>query len=77
MYNKILNSVEDIKVGTYTKNLALNGLDIEICEIDETCIRYKFGKNYSRELCECFNKEIILAYINSKGGYGEFHRTTN
>lgn len=76
MYNKRLNSIGDIEVGTYTKNLADNLLDIEICEILENCIKYKWGKNYSRELCECHDKQFILEYINHKG-YGEFQPTTN
>jgi hypothetical protein len=67
MYNKFLNSVNDIEIKTYYKNLADGLLDIEICEITEDCIRYKFGKNYSQELCECFNKEMIFHYINHKG----------
>lgn len=76
MYNKTLQSISDIQVGTYTKNLADNLLDIEICEIDDTCIKYRWGKNYSRQLCTCNNKDWILRYINHKG-YGEFHRTIN
>jgi hypothetical protein len=76
MFNKRLTMEELIEngEGTYTKNFPQ--LDIEICEIDETCIRYRFGKNYSQQLCECSNKDLILAYINNKN-YGEFYRTTN
>jgi hypothetical protein len=59
--------VEDIEVKTYKKNLADGLLDIEICEITDTCIKYKFGKNYSQQLCECENKEWIFKYINHKG----------
>lgn len=77
MYNKRLNSIEEIQVGTYTKDLSKNLLDIEICEIDETCIKYKWGRFYSQEECVCLNKGQILDYINSRGGYGEFYGTTN
>lgn len=67
MFNKRLKSIDDIKVGLYKKNLADNLLDIEICEISDTCIKYKFGKNYSQEECICNDKEWIFKYINYKG----------